>query len=200
MSSLVNADEIDFDAILSALLKLPPPLLPPGKASEPKLTDQISSLYVHPCLEAALHILNSDLPSAHFLCRHMQAKPQYEGMFLHGILHRVEGDYDNARAWYRDVSATDVFNHVWPKPKEAFEFIDQVETFKGSRSDMNSRKRKLEQTSVAEITGVIRFCVDKFGTKKIQDATKYWQQPDGELSELGKDMVTGSKGFRRFEG
>lgn len=29
--------------------------------------------------------------------------PKIESMLLHGILHRIEGDYENARLWYRDV-------------------------------------------------------------------------------------------------
>lgn len=57
--------------------------------------------------------MNIDLPSAHFLLRHMQADPAWEAMFLHGILHRIEGDLDNTRAWYKDVIHSDVFEHVW---------------------------------------------------------------------------------------
>ncbi|KAF1961211.1 hypothetical protein CC80DRAFT_232663 [Byssothecium circinans] len=72
-------------------------------ATHPSLTHQISSLLLHPSLEAALHILNADLPSAHFLVRHMQAPPAVEGMLLHSISHRCEGDFGNARAWASDV-------------------------------------------------------------------------------------------------
>lgn len=43
----------------------------------------------------------------------MQAAPAFEGMFLHGILHRIEGDYDNARAWYSDVRGEEVYRAVW---------------------------------------------------------------------------------------
>lgn len=88
-----------FPSLLSTLLSSPAPVLPPPKVLAPSLSGQIAALQLHPTLETALHILNGDLPSAHFLVRHMQAPPAFEGMFLHGILHRVEGDYDNARAW-----------------------------------------------------------------------------------------------------
>ncbi|KAL9086221.1 MAG: hypothetical protein Q9159_004286 [Coniocarpon cinnabarinum] len=30
--------------------------------------------------------------------------PKIEGMLLHAVLHRLEGDYENSRAWYTDVS------------------------------------------------------------------------------------------------
>ena len=34
----------------------------------------------------------------------MEAAPAFEAMFLHAILHRVEGDYANAKAWYTSVA------------------------------------------------------------------------------------------------
>ncbi|KAI4246445.1 MAG: hypothetical protein LQ352_006388, partial [Teloschistes flavicans] len=102
-----------FTSLHTHLLTYSPPLLPPGKPHSRVLTSSISALSLHPTLETALHILNTDLPSAHFLVRHMQSPPAYEGMFLHGILHRIEGDYDNARAWYSNVADSDVFKFTW---------------------------------------------------------------------------------------
>ncbi|PNS13876.1 hypothetical protein CAC42_1367 [Sphaceloma murrayae] len=127
-----------FDAVYQRIKTFPTPLLPPGKAHDPKMTDRISSLYLHPskqppssplsplsppsdllsnppfpALEALLHILNLDLPSAHFLVRHMQAAPQWEGMYIHGLLHRVEGDYNNCRAWYADVCPCKAFTSFY---------------------------------------------------------------------------------------
>ncbi|KAK5018303.1 hypothetical protein LTR39_001059 [Cryomyces antarcticus] len=45
----------------------------------------------------------------------MQAAPAVAGMYLHGILHRIEGDYDNARCWYVDVAreGCGAFDEVW---------------------------------------------------------------------------------------
>ncbi|KAK5090764.1 hypothetical protein LTR05_000940 [Lithohypha guttulata] len=73
----------------------------------------ISSLSLHPVIESVLHLLNCDLRSAHFLCRHAQVNPKFESMFIHGILHRIEGDVDNTRAWYGDVKDSEIFQHVW---------------------------------------------------------------------------------------
>lgn len=114
---LLPPSEPSYSTLLAQLrATCPTPLLPPSKPHTPSLASVIASLALHPTLEAALHMLNHDLVSAHFLVRHMQAAPAYEGMLLHGILHRIEGDYDNARVWYRDVSRSDVFRHVWGKP------------------------------------------------------------------------------------
>ncbi|KAI6714519.1 hypothetical protein JHW43_002937 [Diplocarpon mali] len=117
-----------FRAIYSSLLSAhPAPLLPPANAHCAKLASQIAALQLHPTLEAALHILNADLPSAHFLVRHMQSAPAVEGMLLHGILHRVEGDLDNARAWYSDVAreGAELYARVWGGGGATFKDLDE---------------------------------------------------------------------------
>ena len=57
----------------------------------------------------------------------MQSVPKYEGMFLHGILHRIEGDLNNARCWYSDVNGTEVFMKVWGEGKTFKDFRDSVD-------------------------------------------------------------------------
>lgn len=93
----------------------PIPLLASASPSplHPKLCTAIAALEVHPALEALLHILNGDLSSAHFLTRHMESPPAFEGMTMHALLHRVEGDIENARCWYFDVMDADVFKYAW---------------------------------------------------------------------------------------
>ncbi|KAL8768259.1 MAG: hypothetical protein Q9209_005490 [Squamulea sp. 1 TL-2023] len=185
-----------FTDLYNHLLTLPAPLLPPGKATSPNLTASISALSLHPTLEVAFHILNNDLPSAHFLVRHMQSPPAYEGMFWHGILHRIEGDYDNARAWYDNVSESDVFKHTWSEGKDdALDFIGRVENLnknrKGSRED-------LEKESLEEIKKVIEWCKQKFGEQRMEDASAAWVKPDEENRKMAEDMVSGGEGFRNF--
>ncbi|RMZ15499.1 hypothetical protein D0860_01578 [Hortaea werneckii] len=85
-----------FPTLLSHLLTTySAPVLPSPSPfpHNPSLNHPITTLSLHPTLEALLHILNSDLASAHFLVRKMQAPPAYEGMLIHAVLHRVEGDY-----------------------------------------------------------------------------------------------------------
>lgn len=107
----------DYSAVLTSLL---PPACPhhflslPVSPRKPHIpSHRISSLSLHPVIESILHLLNMDLPSAHFLLRHMQAAPATEAMYIHGILHRIEGDLDNTRAWYGDVKSSEVFQAVW---------------------------------------------------------------------------------------
>lgn len=111
-----NSKESDtLDSICSLLVQGTSLAHPPQRPQDARLTAVIADLHVHPTLEALLHILNHDLPSAHFLVRHMQAPPAVEGMLLHGALHRAEGDFNNARAWIGDVK--DACEGFQPKKK-----------------------------------------------------------------------------------
>ena len=125
----------------------------------------------------------------------MQAPPAYEGMFLHGILHRIEGDYDNARAWYRNVAESEIFGKVWESEDKAMEFIGGVEDLvkkgKGDRQD-------LEKESEREIKAVVEFCREKFGEGEVRDARSAWVKPGEDHRRMGEEMVTGGKGFRHF--
>jgi hypothetical protein len=99
LSSAQYNETLTYELIKVKLFLHPGPLPPPSPSSPSQaLCHAISCLSAHHSLESALHILNRDLPSTHFLLRQIQAAPQHEAMFLHGILHRIEGDYDNARA------------------------------------------------------------------------------------------------------
>lgn len=195
-----------------------PPLLPPVAAFSkttsktirvPELGNEIANLCLHPTLEAALHILNLDLPSAHFLLRHMQCAPAWEGMFLHGILHRVEGDYDNARAWYRDVKDSEVFSYAWGRSSDtsststgsrsgidaALAFIAEVQSLKGrgkgDREELGSR-------SLDEIQAVVAFCAKRFGVQRVEDAREAWTRNEGKIDDQGQAMVVGGEGWREF--
>jgi hypothetical protein len=51
-----------------------------------------------PAWKAALHLWNDSLNAAHPLVEYLESQT---GSALHGIIHRREGDYDNARYWFR---------------------------------------------------------------------------------------------------
>lgn len=214
MASVYPArSEDSFDSICSQLKSFLTPLLAPDKVCDPALSDKIASLYLHPALEALLHVLNHDLPSAHFLVRHMQSDPAYEGMYIHGILHRIEGDMDNARAWYCDVAASEPFEITWgkateeerhavlgsskklPPQKSAREFLDEIERL-GKQQHQDAAALVTE--SRRELEDLLTWCVDRFGRERYVDATKAWVQPRQDISEKGQRMVTGSEGFRKF--
>ncbi|KAL9631595.1 MAG: hypothetical protein Q9164_005795 [Protoblastenia rupestris] len=187
----------NFSSLYTHIQNLPPPLTPPPKPTSPSLTPKIAALSLHPTLEAALHILNNDLPAAHFLVRHMQSAPAFEGMFLHGILHRIEGDYDNARAWYSNVKDSEVFAHAWEGGEEqAKGFIDRIEGFVKRKEEGD--KEGLERESLREIKAVVGFCREKFGDGEVRDASEAFVRSNEKHRKIGEEMVSGDKGFRKF--
>ncbi len=117
-------------------------------------------------------------------------------MFLHGILHRIEGDYDNARAWYRNVADSEVFRVVWEGgEEEAREYIGKVEALvKKGEGD----RKGLEEESLREIEAVVEYCRKKFGEKEMLDATQAWVRPGEDHRKMGEEMVSGGKGHRQF--
>ncbi|KAH7112156.1 hypothetical protein B0J11DRAFT_542769 [Dendryphion nanum] len=199
----------------------------------PSITTQISSLALHPTLETTLHILNSDLPSAHFLARHMSAPPATEGMLLHSILHRCEGDFRNARAWLSDVE--DAVAGWVPKRKGSEELkahvvvamgmpggdghgedltllefvyegmdggaqklIDDVESFRMVRGNDRELEHHVEDRIRTEMQRIIQWCTAKFGDGEWEDASGAWARPGDEVAKIGRDMVSGKLGWRKF--
>ncbi|GAM86141.1 hypothetical protein ANO11243_041520 [Dothideomycetidae sp. 11243] len=231
--------ESSFTSILKKLTAHPAPLLPPPNALYTSMTASIASLQLHPTLEALLHLYNHDLPSAHFLVRHMQAAPAYEGMYIHGLLHRIEGDYSNCLAWYADVASSEVFQSFYgrsedetthspaeehlsflpsserqslsspakvedeklPPQSAARIFIRAIKALHSApnkNDDYKSREASLEKVSAAEMQALTKWCVDRFGTEKLEDASGAWAVSDEHTREIGQKMVSGGEGYRKF--
>lgn len=205
------SSSVTFDQLLARLKAFPAPLFNKGKPHDPSLSDSIASQYVHPALEALLHLFNHDLASAHFLVRHMQSPPAYESMYVHGILHRIEGDYDNARAWYSNVGDWEGFKKIWgptdspeeedgqklPRQKSAREFLNRIEKASGKGGEKEGLE-SLQSESRKELESLLEWCLKKFGTTMHKDATKDWVAPSDELKQMGEDQVSGSAGPRKF--
>jgi hypothetical protein len=188
-----------YSSVLAKLKTYPPPLLPPGHAYNKSTTSDIASLQVHPSLEAALHLLNHDLPSAHFLVRKMEAPPAVEGMTVHAILHRIEGDYDNARAWYKDIANDEDGLKLLEKGaggnEGALAFVDEVEALNKKKS---GDKQKLGHRSLDEIMAVVRQCEEKFGMEAWTDASSAFTKSPEKNQKMKESMVTGREGYRKF--
>ncbi len=165
-------------------------------------------------------------------------------MFLHGILHRIEGDFDNARYWYSDVAkdaAADddddgrpdtLYRRIWGCDGKTFKelgdgigdipfckrseygksgsreweldqgqrFLNAVQAFKemktGARGD--DVERGLMAESRREIEGVVRWCVERFGTGRWEDASGAWVKNSEEVQRMSDEQVNGDKGVRKF--
>lgn len=59
----------------------------------------VSEAHAH-LIRAALYVQNDDLKAAHAICQPMgRALP--EANYWHGLIHRRESDFDNARSWFQ---------------------------------------------------------------------------------------------------
>ena len=130
----------------------------------------------------------------------MQNKPAWEGMYIHGLLHRVEGDYRNAEAWYGDVCGSDAFKNSWPGENEkgledAKVFIGKVEKL---RKQKVGDRAELESESKGEIEALVQWCRKTFGTGKFEDATKAWVEPGEKERAIAAKMIVGGEGWRNF--
>ena len=102
----------------------------------------------------------------------MQSAPAVEGMYIHGLLHRIEGDYDNARAWYSDVCTEEPFTNYWgPTPDDANNFGDSAEEDAAGKAELVEEKWKddrgqkvpAQPSARAFLTNIERFRKKKMG-------------------------------------
>jgi len=98
--------ELEAKAVLEALRELRPALgLAPKAARSPELSKRIRALSLADggaplALRSALLLWNGELDASHELSQDIHTPT---GSLLHGIMHRMEGDYGNAEYWFRRV-------------------------------------------------------------------------------------------------
>lgn len=67
-------------------------------------------------LLAALHVRNDNIDMAHSYAQ--QVDHEATGAYWHGIIHRMEGDYPNAKYWFMRVGAHPVMDRVRQQVKD----------------------------------------------------------------------------------
>jgi hypothetical protein len=68
----------------------------------------VSSTFAQ-CVESALYLYFSDLDHSHRISQDIGSTT---GSFLHGIMHRQEPDYSNAKYWFRKVASHPVYKSL----------------------------------------------------------------------------------------
>jgi hypothetical protein len=80
------------------------------------------------CCLAGLWLLHNFLHEGHEICQDIDTP---EGSFWHAIMHRAEGDYSNAKYWYRRAnleSLHDAISETAGQPYTPHALVDRVET------------------------------------------------------------------------
>jgi hypothetical protein len=86
----------------------------PGTASAPEIDRRLSAFFatervpagVQPLLRSASLLWHDHLDASHSVSQEIESR---EGSWLHGIMHRREPDYGNAKYWFRRVGRHDTF-------------------------------------------------------------------------------------------
>jgi hypothetical protein len=86
----------------------PSPLVPAG-IRDAELDERIAALDAPPPVRSALHLWNDSLDRCHALAQDIE---DATGGYLHGLMHRREPDYPNAKYWFRRVGRHPLFPDV----------------------------------------------------------------------------------------
>ncbi len=93
------------------------------------------------CCLSGLWLLYDFLDESHTISQEI-ATPA--GSFWHGIMHRREGDYSNAKYWFRKVGEHPVLSQLntdW----DPFDFVDACQSALGSNEQEEAHCRQLQQ-------------------------------------------------------
>ncbi len=105
------SSDSSFHPIMAALLSRPTPPLVPAKPWDLSLTAQIAqaakSEKASDYVQAALHLMNDDLDTAHSLVQRHEGDQTAD--YLHMLVHRREGDWSNTGYWVRRVGTHPIY-------------------------------------------------------------------------------------------
>lgn len=83
---------------------------------------------------SGLWLVAGDIDQSHSISQDL---PSSEGSFLHGIMHRREGDFGNAKYWFRRVGKHPVFEQLSRETDghygDPLDFVDQCERASGEQ-------------------------------------------------------------------
>lgn len=127
-----------------------PELLPTALNGSVRATAHSLSLDLAPELAAAIWLYVDELDQSHTISQGI-AGPI--GAYWHGIMHRREGDFGNAKYWLRQARGIDLAIGGY----EPSMFVDQVEAARGSNP------RELVEMQRREWMALFTYCAERAG-------------------------------------
>lgn len=138
----------------------------PGLLDEPrdgKLALQIKQHAddLPPLVVSGLWLLAGELDLSHSLS---QSDDSVEGSFWHGIMHRREGDFSNAKYWFRRVGEHPVFARLAQEYPDQFtdpsSLVDQIQTVCGRGGSDLAATQVLQTVQWTEWQWLMLDCLD----------------------------------------
>ncbi len=125
-------------------------------ATDPSVKTHPDSMMHGRCCQAGLWLLFGFLDESHTISQSIDTPA---GSWWHAIMHRLEGDYSNAKYWYRRVGRHEVEQKITDRlqaihgPSSSWnpnEFVDQCRTNAGSRTP-NTKLNQIAQIEWQEL-------------------------------------------------
>lgn len=127
--------------------RVPLPPLMPTQVYDDALTNEITALAVPPGVKAGLFLLNDDLGRSHPLAQSLQGSPL--GDYWHAIIHRREGDWNNARYWFGRVGQIPILAQSYGADSEAPD--DFVERCRKVGTGHDAELERFQQDEMAQL-------------------------------------------------
>ena len=155
---------MDFDEIVTTLtVRETLPLLTPAGLFNAELSRMIRHANLPALVTCGLLIWNDDIPAAHPIAQDIE---NASGSYWHAIVHRREGDYANAKYWFRRAGQHPVLAELAALPEakpfakvgalEAPAFVDACE--RASRLPDATSGLDLRALQLAEIRALLKYC------------------------------------------
>lgn len=144
-------DRKAVEAVLARLRSFEPSPLVPSSVRDAALDGTIAGLDAPPALRSALHLWNDSLDRCHALAQDIETPT---GSYLHGVMHRREPDYGNAKYWFRRVGTHPVFAKL-EKGWDPFDMVDRCE--KAARDP--KLEKELRAPQAREIAFLAEHCL-----------------------------------------
>ena len=150
-----------FEEIVAKLTaRQPLPPLTPTQPFDGALSHLIRNANLPALVTCGLLIWNDDIPAAHPIAQEIE---DASGSYWHAIVHRREGDFANAKYWFRRTGPHPVLAELAAAPEakpftkagvlDSAAFVDACE-----RAKRDQRDEALRALQVAEIEMLLKHC------------------------------------------
>ena len=128
-----------------------------------------SSQLKNQAVKSALLLWNDDLYPSHTISQNIHNEV---GSYLHGIMHRREGDFSNAKYWFSSVGIHPIFSSLYKQASEISaevkswgkwdpnRYIDEVERVISGGIELSQEGEVLRQIQVLEMSLLLKYTLE----------------------------------------